>query len=89
MSEEKQISDNRSEIYNLLRGKSAEEFESIVTRLCEELAFHSSRGGVKLTPKMGWCVMKYFPFDKTAFNFHDNLDDALKDLNKHHKLSLC
>lgn len=86
MSEEKQISDNRSEIYNLLRGKSAEEFESIVTRLCEELAFHSSRGGVKLAPKMGWCVMKYLPSAKTLFKFHDNLDDALKDLNEHHQL---
>jgi len=85
MNENNQISDNRSEIYNLLRGKSAEEFESIVTRLCEEIAFHSSRGGVKLVPIMGWCIMKYSRSAKTSFKFFNEREDALKDLNDHHQ----
>jgi hypothetical protein len=85
MNENNQISDNRSEIYNLLRGKNAEEFESIVTRLCEELAFHSSRGGVKLAPIMGWCIIKYSPYAKASIDFFSERGDALKDLNEHHK----
>ena len=86
MNDNNQISNNRSEIYNLLRGKSAEEYDSIVTRLCEELAFHSSRGGVKLVPTMGWCIIKFSIRGKgTQHYFFKEKEAALKELNKHHE----
>lgn len=86
MIENNHISNNRSEIYNLLRGKNAEEFESIVTRLCGELAFHSSRGGVKLVPTMGWCIIKYSPYGEgTKHALFSEREAALKHLNEHHE----
>ena len=86
MNNNKQISNNRSEIYNLLRGKSAEEYDSIVTRLCEELAFHSSRGGVKIVPIMGWCIIKFsIRGEGTQHEVFREREVALKRLNKHHE----
>ena len=84
MSDEIHISNNRSEVYNLLRGKNADEYNSTVTKLCEELAFHSSRGGVKLVPKMGWCIIKYSNVSKPSYKLFSAKEDALKHLNEHH-----
>jgi len=84
MSDEIHISNNRSEVYNLLRGKNADEYNSTITRLCEELAFHSSRGGVKLVPKMGWCIIKYSNISKPAFKLCSTREVALENLNEHH-----
>jgi len=84
MSDEIHISNNRSEVYNLLRGKNADEYNSTVTKLCEELAFHSSRGGVKLVPKMGWCIIEYSHVSKPSYKLFSAKEDALKHLNEHH-----